>query len=302
MSAATDLSVDVGGLTWPTPVGLASGCCGYGRELEDRVDGVDFGKIGAIFTKGLSLEPREGNAPEWASNPSGRITEVPGAMINAIGLANPGVHAFISDKLPWLAEWRERHGGRVIANIFGESVEEYAELARRLDSADGVDGVELNLSCPNVEKGGLEFGQDAEACARVTAAVREVTGKFMAVKLSPACDVAALSVAAERAGAQALSISNTLPVSQAALALDPVPELPSMGGISGPVLRPLALEATRNARAASSLAIIGIGGIATADHAREFFAAGACAVQVGTALFGDPDVCARICSGISVPV
>lgn len=288
-----DLSVRIGTTTWPTPIGLASGTCGYGKELEERVE-IDWNAVGAIFTKGLSLAPRPGNPPNWLGDLPGRMTEVEFGAVNSIGLENVGVEAFVTDKMPYLREWRTRHGGRVIANIFGEKVEEYVALAERLDNVEGIDGLELNLSCPNVSCGGIEFGRNAADCARVTEAVRRVTRKLLIVKLSPVCTVEDVAPAAEAAGADALSISNTLP----ALVVDVARQARAPGGLSGPALRPVAVHMTYQARRVTSIPIIGIGGIACASHALEFLLAGATAVQVGTALFANPNVAATIRQGI----
>ncbi|MFQ5352610.1 MAG: dihydroorotate dehydrogenase [Candidatus Binatia bacterium] len=294
----TDLSVTIGSISWPSPIGLASGTCGYGEELERRVEAIDWSAVGAIFTKGISLEPRAGNPPDWAKAPAGRITEIEYGAVNSIGLANVGIDAFVSDKMPFLRRWRKRFGGKVIVNIFGETVEEYATLARVLDETEGVDGVEINLSCPNVSSGGIEFGQTAEGCARVTEAVRRATTKFVVAKLSPLCAIVEVAPATENAGADALSIANTLPVLLVDVeSHDATPPL-QRGGLSGPALRPIAVRMTYEARKASCLPVIGIGGIACARDALEFILAGATAVQIGTALFADPDVAASVRTGI----
>jgi dihydroorotate dehydrogenase (NAD+) catalytic subunit len=283
-----DLRVDVGPLSLPTPIGLASGTCGYGSELEGLID---WSAVGAIFTKGLSLEPRTGNPPP-------RIWETPSGMLNAIGLENVGVEPFIRDKMPFLREWRARHGGKVIANLFATAVGEYAELARRLDEVDGVDGVEVNLSCPNVSAGGIEFGRNPAGCAAVTAAVRAVTQKLVAVKLTPASVVADVARASADAGADALSIANTIP----AMAIDVHRRVPRLwrgsGGLSGPAFRPIAVRMVFEARQAVDLPIFGIGGIASGEDAVEFMLAGATAVQVGTATFADPNAAGRVRDGL----
>lgn len=287
-----DLSVRIGTTTWPTPIGLASGTCGYGRELEERVE-IDWSAVGAIFTKGLSLAPRRGNPPNWLGDLPGRMTEVEFGAVNSIGLENVGIEAFVADKMPYLRQWRTRHGGKVIANVLGEKVEEYVALAQRLDGVEGVDGVELNLSCPNVSSGGIEFGRNATDCARVTEAVRRVCRKLLVVKLSPVCAVEEVAPAVEAAGADALSIANTLP----ALVVDVTRHTRAQGGLSGPALRPVAVHMTYQARRVTSIPIIGIGGIACASHALEFILAGATAVQVGTALFANPNAAATIREG-----
>ncbi|MBI3178827.1 MAG: dihydroorotate dehydrogenase, partial [Deltaproteobacteria bacterium] len=180
MAAETvDLRVRIGSSEWPTPIALASGTCGYGEELDGMID---WSAVGAIFTKGLSMEPRTGHPPP-------RIFETPSGMLNAIGLENVGVEAFIRDKMPFLRTWRAKHGGLVIANLFGTSIDEYAALAARLDTVDGVDGVEVNLSCPNVKEGGIEFGRTPAGCLRATRAVRDATRKLLVVKLTPAAPI-----------------------------------------------------------------------------------------------------------------
>ncbi len=293
----TDLSVRIGRATWPTPIGLASGTCGYGKELEKRFE-IDWKAVGAIFTKGLSLEPRRGNPPEWLGTLPGRMTEIESAAINAIGLENVGIDAFVRDKAPYLAEWRKLHGGRVFVNILGKQAEEYADLAARLDELDAIDGVELNLSCPNVSSGGIEFGRSAAGCAAVTERVRRATGKLVIVKLSPLADAAEIARAAEGAGADALSIANTMPVTLIDPEADPGGKRCAHGGLSGPALRPIAVGMTFRARCATRLPIIGVGGIGCARDALEFILAGASAIQVGTALFSNPNVAADIRDGL----
>lgn len=283
-----DLSVEIGSLDWPTPVGLASGTCGWGEELDGLVD---WSAVGAIFTKGLSLEAREGHPPP-------RIWETPSGMLNAIGLENPGFDAFVRDKMPFLRRFRDMHGGKVIVNLFGTTPEEYRELARRLDGVDGVDGVEINLSCPNVKAGGIEFGRTGEGCELVTRVVREATQKFVAVKISPASPIADVVEASEAAGADAISAGNTMP----AMAIDIERRVPrisaGVGGLSGPALRPIAVRLTFEACKHASLPVIGVGGVATGEDAVEFMLAGASAVQVGTAIFRDPDVARVVCDGL----
>ena len=279
-----ELSVMMKGERWLTPIGLASGTCGYGDQLDGLID---WSAVGAIYTKGLSLEPRVGNAPP-------RIWETPSGMLNAIGLENVGIEGFIRDKMPWLAEWRSRHGGRVIANLFGTAIDDYATLAERLDAVDGIDGVEINLSCPNVSAGGIEFGRTPQGCERVTVAVRARTKKLVTVKLTPAVPVADIARAAEAAGADALSIANTMP----AMAIDIERRVPRLsrgsGGLSGPALRPIAVRMTWEAAQAVKIPIIGIGGIACGEDAAEFILAGATALQIGTATFADPNAAGRV--------
>ena len=289
MSAQPDLRVDVGSLNWPTPIALASGTCGYGLELDGLID---WSAVGAIFTKGLSLQPRVGNAPP-------RIWETSSGMLNAIGLENVGVEVFLREKMPFLREWRGLHGGKVIVNLYATSVDDYIELTRRLDETDGVDGVEVNLSCPNVGAGGIEFGRTAEGCARVTEAVRAATQKFMAVKLTPASDVAVVGKAAESAGADALSVINTMP----AMAIDIHKRIPRLsrgsGGLSGPALKPIAVRMVYEVSRVVNIPVIGIGGVSCGDDAVEFLLAGARAVQVGTATFSDPNAAGVVRDGVA---
>ncbi len=285
---ALSLRVRVGNVEWPTPVGLASGTCGYGEELHGMID---WSAVGAVFTKGLSLKPRSGHPPP-------RICETPSGMLNAIGIENIGVEAFVRDKLPFLRQIKERHGSAVIANLYGTTAEEYAELAARLDQVEGVDGVEVNLSCPNVKEGGIEFGRNASGCTRVTAAVRAATKKLVVVKLSPASAIAEVARACADAGADALATGNTMP----AMAIDIERRTSRLsagvGGLSGPALRPIAVRMTYEAARAVTLPIIGAGGVASGEDAVEFLLAGACAVQVGTATFANPNAVGAVRDGL----
>lgn len=266
-------NICVGSLTWPTALSLASGTCGWGEELEGLID---WGSVGAIFTKGLSLLPRTGH-------PAPRIWETPSGMLNAIGLENVGYEAFVRDKMPFLRRYRALHGGRVIVNLFGTTLEEYRDLAKLLDAVDGVDGVEINLSCPNVKAGGIEFGRNPESCGAVTQAVRAVTQKFVAVKLSPAGPVLELGAASAAAGADAVCMGNTMP----AMAIDIERRRSQLsagaGGLSGPALRPITLRWTYLLARGLDIPVIGCGGVAEAKDALEYLIAGAAAVQVGTA-------------------
>ncbi len=284
--SAVDLSVRVGSLTLKNPVLTASGTFGYGLEYDDFFD---VAELGGICTKGLSLEPRPGNAPD-------RICETAAGMLNAIGLANVGVEAFCRDKLPVL----RRRGVTVVANIFATTFEDFAELARRLDGEAGVDAIELNVSCPNVDKGGLLFGCDPVAAARVTEACRKVTKLPLWVKMSPeAGDLKGVGLACQEAGADALTAINTI----RGLSIDARTWRPRLanktGGLSGPALKPLALRMVWELSRAVKIPIIGIGGIATAEDAVEFMLAGASAVQVGTASFADPTASKKVLDGLS---
>lgn len=281
-----DLAVAVGALTLRNPVLTASGTFGYGLEYDDFFD---VATLGGICTKGLSLEPRAGNAPD-------RICETAAGMLNAIGLANVGVEAFCRDKLPTL----RARGVTVVANIFATTAEDFVRLAQRLDGEPGVAAVELNISCPNVDKGGLLFGCDALAAARVTAAVRAVTRLPVWVKMSPeAGDLKGVGLACEEAGADALTAINTI----RGLAIDPGTWKARLanrtGGLSGPALKPLALRMVWELARAVKIPVIGIGGIATAEDAVEFLLAGATAVQVGTASFADPVASKKVLDGLA---
>lgn len=281
----SDLTVRVGSVELKNPVLTASGCFGYGLEYDDFYD---VAELGGICTKGLSLKPRPGNPPE-------RICETPAGMLNAIGLANVGVEAFCRDKLPTL----KRRGVSVIANIFGSSVADFVAIAERLEREQGVLAIELNVSCPNVTEGGIEFGKDARLCAEVTRAVKATTRLPVWVKMSPeAGDIAAVARACESAGADAITAINTIrgmsiDVEQSKLRLQN-----RTGGLSGPALRPVALRIVWEVAGAVSIPVIAIGGIGTTRDALEFMLAGASAVQVGTANFADPCAAKRVLDGL----
>jgi len=280
-----DQSVTVGSLALKNPVLTASGTFGYGLEYDDFFD---IATLGGICTKGLSLLPRQGNAPN-------RICETASGMLNAIGLANIGVEAFCRDKLPKL---RDR-GVTVVANVFGTTIDEFVQLARRLDREPGVAALELNVSCPNVDKGGLAFGCDASMCASVTSAVRAATKLPVWVKMSPeAGDVVGVARACEQAGADAITAINTI----RGAAIDIETHLPRLhhrtGGLSGPAIKPIALRIVWDLARALKIPVVGIGGIATAADAIEFILAGASAIQVGTANFADPSAAEKVKDGI----
>jgi dihydroorotate dehydrogenase (NAD+) catalytic subunit len=280
-----DLAVRVGNLALKNPVLTASGTFGYGLEFSDFFD---VAELGGICTKGLSLEPRAGNPPD-------RICETAAGMLNAIGLANVGVEAFCRDKLPLLVH----RGVTVVANIFATSFEDFAALARRLDGEQGIAAVELNVSCPNVEEGGLLFGCDPVAAARVTEAVRAVTKLPVWVKMSPeAGDLKGVGLACQEAGADALTAINTI----RGLSIDPRTWRPRLtnrtGGLSGPALKPIALRMVWELARAVKIPVVGIGGVTTAEDAVEFLLAGATAVQVGTASFADPMAAKKVLDGL----
>lgn len=285
MSGAS-LSVDLGrGLVLPNPVGLASGTAGYGFELEQLV-GIDT--LGALYTKGTTREPREGNPPP-------RLAETAQGLLNSIGLQNPGVDHVARHHAPRFAAWRVP----VIVNVAGSDLEEYVHCLRVLDGVEGIAGIELNISCPNIAHG-LDFGRDPAAAARVTEAARAATGLCLVVKLSPnVTDIGAVARAVVDAGADAVSAVNTY----VGMKLDRSTGLPVLpggtGGLSGPAIRPLALAAVAQVRAAVAVPVIGIGGIAGADDALDFLAAGADAVQVGTATFANPATAQEVLEGLA---
>lgn len=270
-----DMSVKIGSLKLRNPVMTASGTFGYGEEFSQYVD---LEKIGAFVTKGLSLKPRAGN-------PTPRIVETPGGMLNAIGLQNVGIDAFIQKKVPFLRTVNTP----AIANFFGYTPDEYAELAARLDAIPEVAALEVNISCPNVKQGGIVFGTDPVCAASVVAACRAATKKTLIVKLSPnVTDIVEMAQACEGAGADALSVINTL----TGMAIDLERRRPVLanvtGGLSGPAIKPVALRMVWQVAKVVKIPVIGIGGIMSATDALEFILAGATAVQVGTASFVNP--------------
>ena len=269
------LAVSLCGITLRNPVLAASGTFGYGVEFERLVD---LNAMGGLVVKGLSREPMEGNPPP-------RIWEAQAGMLNSIGLQNIGVRAFVRDKLPQLARLRTA----VFANVFGYCVEDYLEVVRVLESAEGLAGYELNVSCPNTSHGGIYFSNDPALLAEVVGAVKRVARRPRVVKLSP--NVAAIEPvarAAEESGADAISLVNTF----VALAVDARTRRPRLGagfgGLSGPAIKPIALRLVYQAAQAVKIPVIGLGGIATGEDAAEFLVAGASAVEVGTATFWDP--------------
>ncbi|MDD4241685.1 MAG: dihydroorotate dehydrogenase [Smithellaceae bacterium] len=269
------LAVDIAGLKMKNPVMTASGTFGYGEEYADYVD---LNRLGGIVVKGLSLKPRLGNPPP-------RIMETAGGMLNAVGLQNIGVEAFIAEKLPFL----RRYDVAVIANIYGESYAEYAGVAKQLASAPGVHALEVNVSCPNVKQGGLSFGADPKAAAEVTRRVKAETDLPVIVKLTPnVTDITVIARAVEQAGADAVSLINTL----TGLAIDLRTRKPHLknvtGGLSGPAVKPVALRMVWQVAQSVSIPVVGMGGILSARDALEFMVAGANAVEVGTANFINP--------------
>ena len=273
------------GLSLSNPIMTASGTFGNGLEYAKYFD---IQRLGAIVSKAITLRPRQGNAQP-------RIVETVGGMLNSIGLQNIGVEAILGDVAPVWATWRVP----VIANIAGESIAHYAELGRRLDGAPGVSGIEINVSCPNVENG-LEFGSDPRAASDLTYAVRRETDLPLIVKLGPnVTDMVAIAAAVANAGADAVTLVNTFP----AMRIDIRTRRPSLGwgsgGLSGPALKPIALRMVYQVARALDIPIIGCGGIATAEDATEFLMAGAIAVQVGTATFINPRAPLNVIEGLS---
>lgn len=278
-------SVEFAGIRFKNPVWTASGTFGYGEEFSKYTD---LMRLGAIVVKGLSLKPRQGNPPP-------RIAETPCGMLNAIGLQNVGVDNFIKEKLPFLRKIKTP----VIANIFGETIEEYSEVAKRLEHAGGVSALEINISCPNVKKGGMVFGTDPSEAHRVVSAIRGATNLPLITKLSPnVTDIKVMARAVVDAGSDAISLINTI----TGMAVDVEKRRPRLatitGGLSGPAIRPIAVRMVWEVYNAVKAPIIGMGGIMTADDALEFIIAGATAVQVGTANFVDPDAAVKIVDGI----
>ena len=280
------LSQRVLGVDFQSPVLLASGTCGYGPEYAELIP---LEEIGGLVTKAVSVEPREGNPPH-------RVAETPGGMINAIGLQNVGLDRFRSEKLPWLAANLSR--ARVLVNVVGHTVEEFAAVVGGLDDADGFLGYEINVSCPNVE-GGTLFGTDAKALSELVGRVRRETRRPLVVKLTPNVpDIGLYARVCEEAGADGLSTINTFP----GMLIDVERRRPVIGnvsgGVSGPAILPMGVYLTRQAARSVDLPIIGIGGIRTAADALQYILAGANLVQIGTALFVDPNVAIEVRAGL----
>ena len=288
--ADVDISVDFAGLRLANPVFTASGTCGYADELADFMD---LGSLGAFITKSITLKPRKGN-------PTPRIVETDAGMLNAIGLANVGLERFMAEKLPVIAKM----GVPTFVNVAGETIEDYVAVTERLASEETIAGFELNISCPNVKKGGISFGTDPAQVEEITGAVKQACGpKMLIVKLTPAVtDITATAAAAIGGGADALSLVNTF----TAMVIDVETQTPVLanrtGGLSGPAIKPMAVHLVNKvytgvAREAG-IPILGLGGIRTAADAVEFLLAGASAVAVGTASFVRPDCCIRIVDGL----
>jgi len=279
------MKVSIGEITLNNPVMVASGTFGYAAEFQTLVD---LNRIGAIIVKGLSLLPEKGNPPP-------RIVETPSGMLNAIGLENVGFEAFEKDKMPFLRTLTTP----IIVNIYGKTVEDYGELASRLDQIQGISGIEVNISCPNVKEGGVTFGIDPQSTYRVVQAVRKKTSLPVIVKLTPnVTDITKIAKSSEEGGADAVSLINTL----AGMAVDVETRRPKLanvtGGLSGPAIKPVALRMVWQVSRAVGIPVIGIGGIMCARDALEFLIAGAVAIEVGTANFVNPRVTMDIIDGI----
>ena len=283
-----DLSVKVGSLELHNPVMTASGTFASGREFADFID---LSRLGAIVTKGVSSEP-------WLGNPSPRVAETASGMLNSIGLQNPGVEAFIEKDLAWLAE--NAPGTPVIVNVSGHSVDDYVRVIERLEAEPTVSAYEVNISCPNVDEGGMAFGTDCGSAAQVTAACRAATDRTLIVKLSPnVTDIVAIAHAVEHAGADAVSLINTL----LGMSIDASTRRPKLarvvGGLSGPAIKPVALRMVWQVSSGVGIPVIGMGGVCSGEDAVEFMLAGASAVAVGTANFVDPTAATRVVDGLA---
>jgi len=286
MAVLPDLSVDIGGLRIKNPVIAASGTFGYGDELTPFYDP---SLLGAIIVKGLSLRPMPGNPPP-------RTAETPCGLLNAIGLANIGIEAFIEEKLPSLAKIKTQ----LIANIYGHTIKEYAQMAKRTATVDRIAAIEINISCPNVEAGGMAFGTDPDTAAMVTDQVVKNTTKPVIVKLTPnVTDITTIARAVESAGAQAISVTNTF----LGMAVDVATRRPKLahiiGGLSGPAIKPMALYLVHKVVEAVQIPVIGLGGIMDYQDALEFLLVGARAIQVGTANLINPKTTIEIINGLT---
>jgi len=286
-SDRVDLSVQVGALRLANPIIAASGTFGYGLEFAHLVD---LNRLGGFVTKGLSLEPIQGA-------PAPRLTDTPSGMLNAVGLENVGVEAFIRDKLPLL----RKYNTHVIVNVFGVCLEDYVEVVRRLENAEGISAYELNISCPNVKRGGMQFGSDPALLEEVVSAVRKAARKRpLWVKLMPlVTDIRLIAKSAEQAGADALTVANTFP----AMAIDFRTQKSLLGnltgGLSGPAIKPITLRLVWEVSKSVGIPILGLGGVETVSDVLDYVSVGATAVQVGTASFSDPRVSEAIVGGLA---
>ncbi|MFI5057179.1 MAG: dihydroorotate dehydrogenase [Candidatus Acidiferrales bacterium] len=286
-AVAVDLSVQIGALRLRNPILAASGTFGYGLEFAHLVD---LSKLGGFVTKGLSREPIEGA-------PAPRLCETPSGMLNAVGLQNVGVRAFVAEKLPVLRSFDTA----VIANVFGYCQEDYVEVIRVLEGAEGVAAYELNVSCPNVKRGGMQFGGDPGLVAEVVGAAKKATSRRpLWVKLSPlVTDIGLIARAAERAGADALTVANTYPAMAVDFRTGKSRLGNATGGLSGPAIKPITLRLAWEARKAVKIPILGLGGVETVEDVLDYLAIGASAVQVGTASFADPKATERLAEALS---
>ena len=285
MPADVDLGVNVAGIRMKNPVMVASGTFGYGPEYAQLVD---LNRLGALVVKGIRIEP-------WDGNPPPRLVEVEGGLVNAVGLQNPGADRFIAEYLPFL----RCYNVPVIVNIWGRTEQEYAEVAKRFDGVPGVHGLELNVSCPNIKEGGISFGTDPLRAGHLVSRVRKQTRLPLIPKLPPnVSDMRALAKAAEEAGADAISLINSIP----AMVIDVETRRPALsnvvGGLTGPAIHPVAVKLVWEAASAVKIPVIGMGGITDATGALEFIIAGATAVAIGTANFAEPTTPLKVVSGI----
>ena len=280
-----EIAVNIAGIKMKNPVMAASGTFGSGKDYEDFMN---LGDIGAIIAKSITLKPRDGNPPP-------RICETPSGMLNTIGLQNAGIDAFLKEDLPYLIKFKVP----VIVNIAGESIDEYSQLANRLNGVPGIAGIEVNISCPNVKQGGMQFGVDPKLTSDVISAVKKATKLPVIAKLSPnVTDIKLIAKAAESAGADAISAINTV----LGMAIDINTKKPKLsmavGGLSGPAIRPIAVRMVNEIFRTVKVPVIGIGGIMNSDDAIEFILAGASAIQVGTGNFVNPRAAVEIVEGI----
>ncbi len=281
-----NLSVKVAGIKFSNPVLVASGTFGYGEEYNALID---LSKLGGIVTKSITLNPREGNPPP-------RTVETPCGMLNSIGLANVGVENFIKEKLPFL----KKLGTRIIVNVAGGTIGEYVDVVKRLSRCRGIDMLEINISCPNVKEGGLDFGSKPESAHACIKKIKDHTSYPIIAKLSPnVTDIVEVAYAVQEAGADAISLINTL----IGMAIDTEKREPILGnitgGLSGPAIKPVALAMVWKVAKAINLPVIGIGGIMNTQDALEFFLAGACMIQIGTGNFVDPRTSVKVVNGLN---
>jgi len=280
-----DLKVNIAGVEFANPIMTASGCCGYGEELSQLFP---LKRLGALVTKSITLAPRLGHPPP-------RTAETSSGMLNAIGLANVGIDCFVKDKIPFL----EKSGTKIIVNVAGSKLDEYIEVCSRLNDYSTVDMIELNISCPNVDEGGMEFGADPVMTEKAVKAVKKVFDRPLIAKLSPnVTSIVAIAEAAEQGGANVLSLINSLVGTSIDLKTWKPRLTNNKGGLTGPAIKPVALAMVDAVYNKTKLPVIGIGGISCAEDVIEFVLCGATAVQIGTALFFEPDLPVSIQSGL----